>query len=301
LIAVSNFVATERKTALKAVRIGILVSLSIAVIGVFLFGFSFVAVEGAPVRTVGTFNNPNQLGYFALCSMGIAGVVFLSNRLSRFEITLVFLACAFLAVLSLSKAAIVSFVFYLLIFFGRRRFTKTIPVLAVIATMAWLLAVYIGSGVERLKVFSRLETIGASNDDSLEARGYGILFNPDIRLLYGWGEGYPEAVLGHEVHSTVGNILISYGLVGFSIFLAFVFVLLRRAGRQFGLLPAIGFLAPVMLYGLTHNGLRFSVFWVYAAVLLATKPTPATNLQPATRPALSPTRRSDLITPATPI
>jgi hypothetical protein len=109
--------------------------------------------------------------------------------------------------------------------------------------------------------------IGSDSDDNLVGRGYGPLFNPDLRLLYGWGNGYSVLQINQEVHSTLGNLLISYGLTGLTLFLSLLAFVFLRLKMIFGLTVAAGLMLPTMLYGLTHNGLRFAIFWVFLSIL----------------------------------
>ena len=260
-LAVCKFLSSHDMSAL---RIGVILSILIAVLGVVLMGFSLVVIDDGAYRVTGTFNNPNQTGYFSICLAGIAASLFLSGELSRTIFISIFAGCIFLAILSLSKAAMVGISFYLLIFLRWNELIKMVPLIAVISP---ILIFSVNIDFEDLKFIDRLAQIGSDSDDSLEARGYGVLFDPDIRIIYGWGEGYVQNVTGHETHSTIGNIIISYGLVGFTVFVLFLSLIFLRVSKRFGLIVTIGLIAPVMLYGITHNGFRFSIFWVYLAVI----------------------------------
>jgi hypothetical protein len=127
---------------------------------------------------------------------------------------------------------------------------------------------------EDFQFINRLSNIGADSDDNLIARGYGALLNPDLRIFYGWGEGYtleghPGATPEHglEVHSTFGGVLIGYGLFGFIIFAAFFIHLVARVSSKVGVKFAIIIFLPTFFYGLTHNGIRFTIFWIFLAAV----------------------------------
>jgi hypothetical protein len=89
-------------------------------------------------------------------------------------------------------------------------------------------------------------------------------------LLTGAGEGalyrFDEADDGdeqiHEIHSTFLTIMFSYGLVGTAAFAAAIWRLYRLSSGG-----AFLYLIPPFLYGLTHQGLRFSFFWLLLAVI----------------------------------
>ena len=73
-------------------------------------------------------------------------------------------------------------------------------------------------------------------------------------------------VRGYEIHSTFAMILTAYGIIGFLIFSLLILVWILDIKRSYGLRGAICICAPALLYGLTHNGIRFSMFWVLFAI-----------------------------------
>lgn len=251
---------------LGAFHAGVLLSILISLLGVALYGFSFIAIEGAPYRTVGTFNNPNQLGYYALCLTGIGAIGYLRGGIPKISFILVFLGCAFLTIMSLSRAAIIGMMFYFLIFFRWREVRRFLPVFVITAVVIGFIVVKTDVGMKNLKLYHRLESVGERGNADLEERGYGLLLHPDTRIIYGYGEGYVKKFIQHEMHSTIGNILISYGLLGVFLFVSILFLIFVRIAKRFGFVAAIGLMGPVMMYGFTHNGFRFTIFWIYLAV-----------------------------------
>src|SRR5690606_1287440 len=59
-------------------------------------------------RAVGTFNNPNQLGYFSVCILSLAYLLYRDEYLSYFAAFVVFVIAIFLSITSLSKAAMIA-------------------------------------------------------------------------------------------------------------------------------------------------------------------------------------------------
>ena len=93
-------------------------------------------------------------------------------------------------------------------------------------------------------------------------RGYDNFASSLKSLVFGKGGFY-----GHnekEIHSTIGNILISYGLVGLTIFVIFLWFVFYNK-------PIVLFymFLPVMIYGIVHNGIRQPFFWIYLALVLS--------------------------------
>lgn len=228
-------------------------------------GISHMTTEGVRYRSIGTFNNPNQLGFFGVCVGGIISYLFVQQRITLMEFYLSFGMVLVMVAASLSKAAAVSVIFYMLIFANRNTYKYLLGLLLLVVIGLAILAQYIN--LDDLKIVGRVLSIGSAGDDSLVGRGYGPLLTPDLRLLVGWGQGYSELTFGSEVHSTFGSLLISYGLIGFLLFGFLVFYVFLRVKNMSSIIIAAALLMPSMLYGLTHNGIRFSIFWVFFALL----------------------------------
>ena len=226
-------------------------------------------------RAMAYFNNPNQLGYHSLLTLAL--LLFLGGKLNIKGIWLItgIIVASALCLASLSKAAIISF-FGMLLYFVllhikdlifARNTNKTIFILLFI--VAALLTAYkcnneaFNSNILFQSVGYRLSTIGQSNDDNLSQRGYDRLFAYQQYLLFGAGEGiYSRFGSTAEFHSTLGNILMSYGIVGISLYMAILSAVCIENRREG--LYIIGF---VTLYGLTHNGIRNTLFWIMTALI----------------------------------
>tara|TARA_B110000503_G_C7100189_1_gene393440 strand:- start:110 stop:1312 length:1203 start_codon:yes stop_codon:yes gene_type:complete len=228
-------------------------------------GISHISTEGVRYRSIGTFNNPNQLGFFGVCVGGMITYLFALQRINIIEFSLSAGMIIVMVAASLSKAAMISVIFYGLVLCTKRTYKYLLAIIFLFFIGLIILAQFIE--LNDLKILNRLLSIGNASDDSLAGRGYGPLLDPDIRLLFGWGEGYSEMSINHEVHSTLGNLLISYGLIGFLLFGFLVLFIFLRVKNMFNVILALALFMPPMLYGLTHNGIRFSIFWVFLAVL----------------------------------
>jgi hypothetical protein len=113
------------------------------------------------------------------------------------------------------------------------------------------------------QVIYRMEAIGNDNDDSLEGRGYDRILKYPYYLIWGAGEGLNYRFESNkELHSTLGNILFSYGIIGFGLFL----LIFRQAIAKQGLASVFPLYA-VLLFGFTHNGIRHTYLWLLLALL----------------------------------
>jgi hypothetical protein len=233
--------------------------------------------QGLGKRATGTFNNPNQLGYWALLLMACLGVVKERTPLRALDI-LALGAGFYVMMLSLSKAASISGMLLILLIIAFCRLQRASALLlSVLLVLGLIFQIASGGLVERFRSFEavanlehRLSGIGRQEDDSLFHRGYIRLIQHPQYLAFGAGEGGFERLSqdaeksGKELHSTLGTILMSYGLVGLGLFAALMLAIFGRAP-----LASIAYLVPVMMYSVTHMGLRFSEFWVFLGLVYA--------------------------------
>jgi hypothetical protein len=221
------------------------------------------------------FNNPNQLGYFGLLSLAI---LIVSASFIKIRPSFLFLSMTtaiLLIVVSLSKAAMISALLMLVIFMVMKRestaFNKS--KLYLIIMFGVLLSVFLlnGSALEQNQVVQdalhRIDSIGQSNDDSLVGRGYDRIAKNPFYIFFGAGEGIPGRFEANiEIHSTLGNILFSYGIVGLAFFGGFIFQAIRKL-KFVQYYP----LLAVLMYGLAHNGIRHTYLWLLIALLFMHK------------------------------
>jgi hypothetical protein len=130
----------------------------------------------------------------------------------------------------------------------------------------------------------RLQSIGEDSDDNLTERGYRSPFQHGaVGFLVGLGDERVKDIVGHEVHSTFWSYLMKYGVVGLGLFLTFWYLWIRRTMAEFGLLGVLLINMPASIYGITHNGSRFAIFWLMIGLSFnlyrsgATAPKPGRN------------------------
>lgn len=237
--------------------------------------FLVLVWDGPSRRALGSFNNPNQMGYWALMTTTCMAVASRRARLAPLDL-LALGAGAYIVALSLSKAASISFMVLIGLIVLSRGWRRSVALpLAAALTVALGLELSTGAVTTRYSeiqtisaLADRLAGIGAQEDDSLAHRGYArILENPHY-LALGAGEGVferlNEAGRAQEFHSTLGNLLMSYGIVGLGLFLVFLFVVFRDTSWL-----SRAYLVPILLYGITHMGLRESLLWIFFGLVYA--------------------------------
>jgi hypothetical protein len=227
---------------------------------------SFARPSSHGGRGIVMFNNPNQLGFYALLC---ATVLALGRRRLGFGVlkaAVGFAACAYLSLLSASKAALGGTALLFLV--SMLTNPRTIVVLALVS-VALLFA---GGPVDDAITKAQTRFEKTSEYGFFEERGYDRITEHKEYWLLGAGESglsrfKGESVMSsHELHSSAGTLFFSYGVVGCVLFLAFIFRVLQGATIRSGLL-----LVPAMSYTAAHQGLRFTMLWVLFAMFIAAK------------------------------
>jgi hypothetical protein len=222
-------------------------------------------------RGTANFNNPNQLGYYGL--LALVSVFYVQSKIYINKWFLIFSAVASFTLLlvSLSKAAIVSalvlfplhFIFQLM---NARNRMFMIILTIIIAVMAIFIIGFDLVSITDIPLLEavnrRLLSIGQDSDDSLEGRGYDRIYDHPEYWIFGSGEGNNSRFAGSlgrnmEFHSTLGNIQLSYGIIGSILFLSILLFSLKQNNYADWYL-----LFVVLAYGLTHNGIRNTLFWI---------------------------------------
>jgi hypothetical protein len=245
------------------------------VIGLLIECAILLLVPDAARRSTGSFNNPNQLGYWALLMMACLAVTKEGERLGFIDVVALG-AGSYAIMLSLSKAASLAAPVLLLAIWltcGSRRLVGL--ALSAVLLMVLVLQIALGGLLDRIAsldtvvaLSDRLLSIGTQDDDSLITRGYIRLIEFPEYLAFGAGEGAFDRLAldgrAKEFHSTIGNLVMSYGVIGLAAFVGLLFVVFHRSP-----LRNLLYLLPILLYGVTHMGLRFSMFWVFLGLVYA--------------------------------
>lgn len=217
--------------------------------------FLFHNTDSYGARILGFFENPNQLGYWSVL---YATIIFITQK--RCNINVIFslipvLCLAYLSFISLSRGALIAFFALFIIHFMFH--SRLYSVFIVCCACAFL--ILNGNFIPDV-----ILSLGHGKYDSLESRGYHLIWEYWQYLLFGAGEGgwlYRFNRI-RELHSTFGTIIFCYGAIGMSIFIYFMIKIFRASGLVYTL-----YLLPAFLYGLGHQGLRFTPFWVLVGIV----------------------------------
>lgn len=224
-------------------------------------------------RMIGSFNNPNQLGYYALLCTSI--LIVASNKLEvkPFWFIITYFSNALLIIASLSSATIISYMILTLFFVLSKIKNKQLKRNFIVCLMIILIGLLIINNktnfFEKSLMIKGLQTRSATVESKTSGivtqRGYDRLIKYPEYWIFGAGEGaYLQRFGIHmEFHSLLGNIQVSYGIIGLLLFLRLLFLSAKKNGfRDWYILLSI------LVYGITHNGVRNSLLWVLLSLML---------------------------------
>jgi hypothetical protein len=226
-------------------------------------------------REDGLFNNPNQLGYFALLAACVFALTQRAIGVRRWIAGLGIACCAYLATLSGSRAALVgiAILLFILLFANPRTIIMASLAAIMVTTLGGPLATAIDNLSERSQSLARHGTFS-------EERGYDRIWKNPEYLITGAGEGAyqrfaNEGENARELHSSFGSVLFSYGLLGSLLF----FVFLARVFKGTSVRDK-AILVAGLSFAFAHQGLRFTMFWVVLVVFVVVKQHAAMQAQP---------------------
>lgn len=225
------------------------------------------------IRVTGTFNNPNQLGYYSI--IAIALLIIISDKLktNTWLLIISFFFSFFLVLLSLSNAAIITWIFQFS-FFILSKFKKNKVKIILFSLLSIFFFSFLFTNSEFLSnndLYKSVETRLMKTEDKVanvsEERGYNRIKNYPQYWIVGAGEGAYYRFDGYtgEFHSILGNIQVSYGIIGTILFLSLLYFSLKKNGFQYWYL-----IFSILLYGYSHNGIRNSMMWMLLAFVYCT-------------------------------
>ncbi|WP_417539697.1 O-antigen ligase family protein [Marinobacter sp.] len=299
LFLASAVYSFSRRYGLSAFTPGVFVACAIAIVAVSVGGISLQ--EAGQGRATGAFNNPNQLGYFSVCMLSLTYLLYSQGHLKYLVAVGMFSVAVFLSVASLSKAAMIAnfvVVFLALKPVRKKRAFKS-KLLTIGIPVFWLSVVFLGiifiatsylqGSLDDYLFVKRLQGMSQEADSSLASRGYfAFLEGTTIQFFLGLGTEGVADIVGHEVHSTLASVLNNYGVIGFILFSGVLVTWALKLWRAVGFIPMACLTGPAMLYGITHNGTRFTAFWILFATSMAVADRVIKERKPRQRFRVSP-------------
>jgi len=218
------------------------------------------------------FNNPNQLGYYAVLSLAI--IMLIAQKIDvngkMFLGGIIF--SLILVTVSFSNAAIISSLAMLIVYLFIKKRNKQLNKIGLfficVFSIGFLVYFFNPGIINKVPILNgisnRMESAVEIGAGQLQYRRYDIIYNYSQYLVLGAGEGNTRSRVGSgEIHSTFGSILFSYGLVGLSLFMLIIFTMIHRQ-KFYTYYPV---LFP-FLYGFVHNGTRSTFLWILFGLII---------------------------------
>ena len=233
-------------------------------------------------RNSGTFNNPNQMAYFGLLTFCLSAIIAWADGKWN-VVTLVSLISSFILVLlSYSLSAIgatliafIGIIILLKIFSKSTKISRNYFIVAILFICCSLSPVVFPLDNAQLDTITeywkhRFEQSDDKTENIVVERGYNRILNYREYLVIGAGEGefqrFASGSHSDEIHSSLGTIVFSYGVIGLTFFGLLLISSMR--GAPIGIWFIM--IAPLS-YGINHQGLRQPLFWLcFMIVRLAT-------------------------------
>jgi hypothetical protein len=246
------------------------------------------------IRSLGFFNNPNQLGFFALVSASMIAIGRRRLGFGAMKAGIGLTACLYLALLSASRAAVGGIV----ILFALTVLSN--PRYVIVAAIAAFALLSVGGPIATAldTTQARMEANRYPQYSFFEERGYDRILAHKEYWFLGAGEGGTHrfakstAFGTPEIHSGYGTIFFCYGIVGSLMFLSYLWRVASGAALRSTLI-----LLPMLAYMIAHQGLRTTSVWIFLALFVALKHlerTRATAAAPAPQPSPVPAPRMAL-------
>jgi hypothetical protein len=217
-------------------------------------------------RQIIWFNNPNQLGYFCVLSATLAIVTSYYYKIKSLIIPIVIIGLGiYLTAFTVSRAALGALALYIpiILFFSTTLsiFKKVIIIIILSISSVFVTDLYLQS-----ETYAALERRIERSQDKVtettaEARHFDRLWEYPDYLAFGAGKGaYERFGKPQEIHNLFLSVLFSYGVIGLLLYLAFWLKIVPN-------LQVWIYMAPVLVYNMTHYGGRVIVFWFTLALV----------------------------------
>ncbi len=279
------FIKLLNEKTLKYVYLSLLLS----IVGCFLFTGMIEEGMIEEGRASLSFNNPNQLAYFAaiLLCYGIMLMQFkidnhIKNKLFTFFDILIILMAHLLTLVALSRAGVVVVLFLdMILLLNVKNIQYIFPIIFISIISIVLLVLLKPDFVQKRLAVRSLDHFtpqGMVHDDGLLNRVVKPLRTMQgLEFIYGSGAGASARFLAQEgaikrektlieVHNTYAAILRSYGIIGFALF---CFWYVRFIWNSRKLKYGLWIMAAIFAFNSAHLGLRFRSFWIFMAFFTA--------------------------------
>lgn len=261
-MALLRFLTIYGETAKHLIRVGVVIALLVSASQV------LIQLSQDTIRATGSFNNPNQMAYFSLCALVI--LLMLDDFRPRMRpLVLAGMAAGVINILAASSLGAMGGGVLVMVGWAManikqvRHFSRLLLLLPVLV-LAVAMVNNNSEGQIQRNVEARMDRAPDKVDGMYEQRRFDRLARFPEYALLGAGEGerrrfYPYHA--SEIHSSFVNMLFAYGVPGLVLFFLIIFSALRHAPLY--VWPSV---AGPLVYSISHNGLRTTLFWLMLAL-----------------------------------
>jgi hypothetical protein len=223
--------------------------------------------QSGGVRNQMFFNNPNQLGLWALCLLIIISVIIRILKTKTVYAIPPLLLCSFFIIISASRAALAGCIIFWMFYVIKSR--KHIVIFITVSIISFLFIssnfdLEIGNFTALEYNLERLQNDDLSDNRSFGGRGYDRIANFPQYLLFGAGEGPSERFNEDiELHSVFANIVFSYGIIGIVLFISAFASFTKKISKEI-----IVLVLALALFGMVHMSLRVPFFWIASLFII---------------------------------
>lgn len=214
-------------------------------------------------RYNGLFNDPNQMAFWILSTCAI--YLFLSKN--QLKNILIYFLALFLIGLTMSRSAFLGFLFITIALLIKQKGNLYNKIFLIISSILIFTLIFTSLYLKGFfdDVIVRFSDGFDQKNSQTEERGFEMLLNYPEYLIFGAGQGGYQLYnsTGVEIHSTWFGIIFYYGIIGFLIFIYFMFSVFKKLSFT----DKFIFLGP-MFYGFFTYNARTIIFWFLVVVFI---------------------------------
>lgn len=215
------------------------------------------------VRYIGTYNDPNQLGFAIISTFFIIYILNAKHLLIYFALSVFLIFQTYSTGMLLAITVLVAFYIITNINISKIKIKPITLVVALVIIVTVMFIVYrhgfININWDRFRVDSKLNKGDNAISSFLKDRNMEIITKYPEYFIYGFGEGYTNRFYGYggELHSTVISLWYYYGIIPYTFIVKWVVDNVKK--MSFHIAPTI---IALLIEAVTLVNHRQPAFWM---------------------------------------
>ena len=221
-------------------------------------------------RSTGSFNNPNQFAIYGLFLMSTIQYLNDFNIPKNLKDFSIYMSGLIFIISSFSIAANSMLPVFFILNLSKLKF-KVINIAICLILIIVPFSILYNSTTLKSNLNTRIFLIESKTTNFIQERSYDRILEYPSYLFFGAGEGkytrFTQDINSrNEIHSTVANIIFSYGLIGLVLFLSLLYKLFKPFN-----LNEIVLAFPIFFFSLFHMTLRSTFIWLFLSLFIIKK------------------------------